>query len=102
MGDDAGMGNDEKGCYIFEHSNGFLFVVCALSFIVSLALGPVALVHLERALCGGRESGAAFGCGGFEDGVEAAERNSEVEEEGDVGGGKEASSSGAGGHISSK
>ena len=46
MGDDAGMGNDEKGCYVHEYSNGFLFVVCALSFIVSLAVGPIALVHL--------------------------------------------------------
>ena len=34
MGDDAGMGNDEKGCYVFEYSNGFLFIVCALSFII--------------------------------------------------------------------
>ena len=48
MGDDAGMGNDEKGCYVHEYSNGFLFVVCALSFIVSLAVGPIALVHLGK------------------------------------------------------
>ena len=33
-GDNAGMGNDEKGCYVFEYSNGFLFIVCALSFII--------------------------------------------------------------------
>ena len=48
MGDDAGMGNDEKGCYVFEYKNGFLFIVCALSFIFSLSIGPVALVHLGR------------------------------------------------------